>query len=189
MNPQICAILETCMFFPPSHSKSGKVSWIPPIELLDHVSIELGRFYTPKLPLVDQWERWNSNFVDFTFLKIERPFLNQNLSGWNRNTSRKYHVHYTQEFSRWCLVELLIFCKEMHCTRNTEVGHLAYSYTWKPSSMVDCVWCSIEPKFISRFRNLVLWGTFAVETSIAPLVTNWRSQNLASGSMYDIQLC
>ena len=126
--PQNCAVSKTCMFFSPSPLKSGQVAQISPIDLLDHVCTEWRCFYISKLPWVDQWERLGSNFVDFTFLTTEGSSSNQNLTEWNRNMSRKYHVHYTQEFPYRYLDELLIFLKETHFPRNTEEGHLAYSY-------------------------------------------------------------
>ena len=127
-NPQNCAIPKICMFFSRSPLKSGKSPQKSSIDLLYYDSTELSRFYTSKLPWVDQRERWNSNFVDFTFSKIEGSFLNQSFTRWNANMSQEYHAHYTQEVSCRYLDEFLILCKEMHFYQNTEEWHLAYSY-------------------------------------------------------------
>ena len=51
--------------------------------------------------------------------------------------SREYRKHSTQEFSCRYLDELLILLKEIRFYRNTEEGHLAYSYPQISSRTVE----------------------------------------------------
>ena len=141
------------MFFSLSPLKSAEVFKMSPIDLLDYASTELSRFYTSKLPWVDQWEWWNSNFVDFTFSRTEGSFLNQFLNVWDINTSKEYHPHRTQGFPRQYLDELLIFRKEIRFYRNNKDRHFAYSYPPKPCIVIDCLALDLDPKVLSTFRD------------------------------------
>ena len=51
-----------------------------------------------------------------------------------------------QEFPCRYLDEKFIFLKETHFYRNTEEGHLAYSYPPMPGLMADQFWGSLERK-------------------------------------------
>ena len=141
------------MFFSPSPLKSGKVTWISPIGLFDHLSSVLSHFYKSKFRRVYPRERWNSNFVDFTALWREWSSLNQNLSRWNGNISREHHSHCTQEFTCRYLVELFIFFKEIHFYQNTEKRHLAYSFLQEPCIVIDRLASSLKLKVLSMFRQ------------------------------------
>ena len=52
-------------------------------------------------------------------------------------TSRMYHIFYTQEFQLLFLDETVVFLKKSSIVRNTEEGHLAYSYPKKPYITTD----------------------------------------------------
>ena len=101
------------MFLSPSPLKWGQMSRMTPIDLVDYVSTESSHSYTSKLRWVDEWERWNSNVVDFATIGIEESFLNQILTIWNRNMSKEYHTHCTQELSCRYLDQLLILFEEI----------------------------------------------------------------------------
>ena len=139
------------MFFSPSPLKSVQVSQMSPIDSFDYVSIESGRFCRSKFLWVDESGRWSSNFIDFTFLMTEGSFLNQDFPGWNRNVSIEYHLHCTQEFPCRYLDEFFIFLKETRFCRNTEEGHLAYSYPRKPCILFDVLALSLDPEILLMF--------------------------------------
>ena len=46
-----------------------------------------------------------------------------------------YHLHYTQEFQCLFSDELTVFLEKSSIVRNTEEGHLAYSYSHMPSNV------------------------------------------------------
>ena len=58
-------------------------------------------------------------------------------------TIRMYYLGYTQEFWNRFLYETVVFLKESSKVRNTEEGHLAYSYSKKPYIAIDVFACRL----------------------------------------------
>ena len=133
---------------------------------------------------IDYWGWWNSNFVDFTFLRTERSSLSQSLTIWNRNISKECHTHSTHEFLCRYFDEKFIFLKETRFCRNTEKGRLAYSPPQMPSHMVDIVLALILSKMFSMFSYLVLKRVLHLEMTHFNSYEIWSSQRLPKGMRY-----
>ena len=56
---------------------------------------------------------------------------------WDSSTIWMYHLRYTQEFQNIFSDETFVFLKKSSMVRNTEEGHLAYSYPERPCISFD----------------------------------------------------